>query len=275
MTRIDVTKLSNFKKDMAATLRNGNLGEIYEINSLQDDPKGIVVTLYDGDHDRVIFLSADNDEQIKDDIGAEGQHTENKDSFYSDEKMQNKVIPLTIQSFFNSEGGRLYIGVQDGWVNGEPLQGLDFEVDYLRKNKQKDAEKKCKKEKKTFDLDSFEYSFADFRDDYEMAIRDKVKKWLSSSAELETLLHFKFPNIDGTSILQITVEPSTKPVFFKNWNTDNKEIECLVPLLNEKKSRKLDTFAYRTGNRKDYCETSESFFNYCVNHSFFIFKKNN
>jgi len=275
MTRIDVTKLSNFKKDMAATLRNGNQGEIYEINSLQDDPKGIVVTLYDGDHDRVIFLSADNDEQIKNDIGAEGQHTENKDSFYSDEIMQNKVIPLTIQSFFNSEGGRLYIGVQDGWVDGEPLQGLDFEVDYLRKNKQKDAEKKCKKEKKTFDLDSFEYSFADFRDDYEMAIRDKVKKWLSSSAELETLLHFKFPNIDGTSILQITVEPSTKPVFFKNWNTDNKEIECLVPLLNEKKSRKLDTFAYRTGNRKDYCETSESFFNYCVNHSFFIFKKNN
>jgi len=272
MTIIDVTKLSNFKKDMAATLRNGNRGLIYEINSLQDDPKGIVVTLYDGDHDRVIFLSADNDQQIKDDIGAEGQHTENKDSFYSDEIMQNKVIPLTIQSFFNSEGGRLYIGVQDGWVDGEPLQGLDFEVDYLRKDKQKNEEKKCKKEKKTFDLDSFEYSFADFRDDYEMAIRDKVKKWLSSSAELETLLTFKFPKIDGTSILQITVAPSTKPVFFKNWNGENKEIECQIPLLNEKKSRKLDTFAYRTGNRKDYCETSESFFNYCVNHSFFIFK---
>ena len=126
--------------------------------------------------------------------------------------------------------------------------------------------------KKTFDLDSFEYSFADFRDDYEMAIRDKVKKWLSSSAELETLLTFKFPKIDGTSILQITVAPSTKPVFFKNWNGENKEIVCQIPLLNEKKSRKLDTFAYRTGNRKDYCETSESFFNYCVNHSFFIFK---
>ena len=45
MTIIDVTKLSNFKKDMAATLRNGNRGLIYEINSLQDDPKGIVVTL--------------------------------------------------------------------------------------------------------------------------------------------------------------------------------------------------------------------------------------
>lgn len=272
MTQIDVTKLSNFKEDMAATLRNGNRGLIYEINSLHDDPKGIVVTLYDGDHDHVIFLSADKDEQIKDDIGAEGQHTENKDSFYSDERMQNKVIPLTIQSFFNSEGGRLYIGVQDGWVDGDPLQGLDFEMGCLRETKQKDKEKKCKKEKKIFDVNLFKYSFADFRDDYEMAIRGKVTKWLRSSAELNPLLHFKFPNIDGTSILQITVEPSTKPVFFKNWNAENKEIECQIPLLNEKKSRKLDTFAYRTGNSKDYCETSESFFNYCVNHSFFIFK---
>ena len=258
MTLIDVTKLSNFQKDMFVKLRNGKDGLIYKISSHHDDPDGIVVITYEGQEDHVVFAS------IKEDIRAETQHTENKDSFLSD-IMKTKVIPLTIQSFLNSEGGRLYIGVQDGWVDGQQIVGLDSEKQLLEEEFKENFEK----DKKNSGKNPPEYSFADFRDDYEMQIREKVGKYLTSDMHLQPLLFFDFPKVNGTTILQITIDPSKKPVFYKNLNTKNKQITYAIPGLGD---RTLDTFAYRSGNKKDYCYTSEDFFKYCMNHRFFILK---
>lgn len=265
MEFVDVKKLSNISIDMYVRLANGKEGNVCKIISRDDDPKGIIVLTYDGDHDHIIYAQENFNEegQIRIDIQAESQYSENKEGFL-EEVMKTKVIPITIQSFLNSEGGRLYIGVQDGWTDGQKIVGLENEKKIME---EKALKKEIKENKGKGESNSFNYSFADFRDDYEMEIRDQIDKYLKTEAELHPLLHFKFPKIDESYILQINIKPSKKPVFYKNLNTNNKEIEFSIPGLG---NRKIDTFAYRTGNDKSYCHTLEEFFHYYKNHRFFI-----
>ena len=84
-------------------------GEVFKVLSKnKKDPSEI---LTNGDKDRVIQI-INSEDMIKKKIMSEDQYTENKEIF-SEDVMQHEVIPKTIQSFLNSEGDYLYIGIKD------------------------------------------------------------------------------------------------------------------------------------------------------------------
>ena len=60
----------------------------------------------------------------------EDQYTENKENF-SEPVMRDKVIPQTAQSFLNSEGGYLYIGVRDIGEPDERLVGISRDLEAI------------------------------------------------------------------------------------------------------------------------------------------------
>ena len=62
--------------------------------------------------DFIVVQVINSIEIIKNRIMREDQYTENKSRFGED-IMRHNVIPKTIQSFLNSEGGYLYIGIGD------------------------------------------------------------------------------------------------------------------------------------------------------------------
>ena len=122
---------------------------VYKVLSEKDDPKGVIVILENGKKGHVIQI-VNSAEIIKRRILSENQYSENKEVFGAP-VMKTKVIPQTIQSFLNSEGGYLYIGIKDTGTLEERLVGLTFDRETIENGRRaKDWLERRKKRKITW-----------------------------------------------------------------------------------------------------------------------------
>ena len=126
----------------------------------------------------------------------------------SNPKVLEKIIGKTIAAFMNSEGGTLFIGVDD--------QGnvLGLEDDYKTLKKQNS-------------------------DGFEIELRQSVEKYTKNKIANESF-RIKFYPIDGKEICEITIFPSPKPVFI--YDEGGKQQECYVRIGNSSKPYNLDEF---------------------------------
>lgn len=259
---VDTTKISDIRIGMTVKINLQNkpntfsVGKIYEIISKNDDPTGIVVSLENGDIGNVTEV-INSPEIIKERILAtESHNSENKLNFY-EPVMKDKVIPLTIQSFLNSDGGYVYIGIyDDGKTPTETFVGLQEDRKILE-----DALIKSQKLKFGEKL-----SDTKFMDIFRSDIEKTLDKFLACDENIGSLIDFDFPIIDEVMILEINVTSSPSPVFYKHKSRNNKEINFEI-YENGKKigDRRLDEFYYRDGSRKTRTETFEDFYKYFKN----------
>jgi len=247
----DHTKLSNIRIGMTVRIKIVNdasesEGQVFKVFSKNDDPDGILVLLEGGRIGNVIKI-INSPEIIKKRILSETQNSENKSNFYQP-VMQNEVIPKTIQSFLNADGGYLYIGVKDDAPPEEKIIGLD-------------------EDRKTLEERYGKLSDDKFSDKFRSDVEKTLDKFLASDASFGSLLDFDFPVIDGKMLLQIDVKRSPAPVFYKCLNRNNKETVFEICLNgNEVTRRRLDEFHYRDGSRKRHCETFEEYHEYHNQH---------
>ena len=242
----DPTKLSDVRPGMYVKIKTRNNeiseGKISRVESKEDNPEGILVFINNGNAGNIIEI-INSIEKIKERILSETQNEENKSNFYQP-VMQNEVIPKTIQSFLNADGGYLYIGVKDDAPPEEKIVGLDEDRKILEERYGKLSDDK-------------------FKDQFRSDVEKTLDKFLATDASLGPLLDFDFPVIDGKMILEINVKRSPAPVFYKCLNRNNKETVFEICLNgNEVTRRRLDEFHYRDGSRKKHCETFEEYQNY-------------
>jgi len=126
-------------------------------------------------------------------LGGESESIEFKSSLRYDlhQKTVNKkleyIIAKTLSAFLNSNGGNLFVGIDDN----QNILGLDDDIATLKKQ----------------DLDGFE-----------LQLIEVIKKHIGK--ELSTHIKINFPEVDNKKICQITVSKSSKPVFI---NFEGKE----------------------------------------------------
>ena len=218
-------------------------GKIFKILSDVDLTK-IRVLLTNGDTGTVVNV-INSEEIIKKRIMTETQYTENKDRFNID-VMRNKVIPKTVQSFLNSDGGYLYIGVKDTGNLKERLVGLSYDFDHINS-------------------DSHTLSNEKLCDKLEIMIMDTLEKYLISDMQLGSLIKINFINILNIQIIEIAIKKSSQPWFFRNISK-NKEIKFEL-CINEKTigQRYMDDFYIRRGGSKKLLETHKEFYDYAKN----------
>lgn len=258
----DVTKLSDIRTELIVEIRldlNSNenrVGEVHKINSLTDDPNGIHVMLKSG-HEGYVIRVLNSPEIIKKRImQTEAHNSENKEGFY-EPVMRFEVIPKTVQSFLNSDGGYLYIGIFDpGETEEERIIGLSEDREIIKQKLQS------------------EFTETKFQDKLRSDIEDSLEKFLISEKNFGPLIDYDFPVIDGKTILEINIRRCSRPVFYKHWTKSNKEMNFKImitgSLLNGLKyendkilfERRLDNFYYRDGSRKRETETFEEFLEY-------------
>jgi len=249
----DPTKLSDIhigvhvKICLLSNPKEFSEGIVYRILSEDDDPQGIIVVLENGKKGRTVQIM-NSEEIIEHRILDENQYSENKENFGED-VMKYEVIPKTVQSFLNSEGGFLYIGVKDTGTLEERLVGLDFDRKLIEKSKgQKLSDDK-------------------FLDHLEMEINDVLNKFLSSSAPIGPLISINFPKIKGKLISEIHISKSIDPFFFKHLTRKNSPKRFELKFNNETVGqRSVDDFYIRTGGKKKLLETHEEFYIYVKNH---------
>lgn len=119
-------------------------------------------------------------------LGGESETVEFKSTLRYDLRLKtvNKklefVIAKTISAFLNSDGGNLFIGIDDN----QTALGLGDDIGTLKKQ----------------DLDGFE-----------LQLIEVIKRFIGK--EFSTHTKFHFPEYDKQTICQISVSPSSKPVF--------------------------------------------------------------
>ncbi len=119
-------------------------------------------------------------------LGGEGESVEFKSTLRYDlrQKTVNKkleyVIAKTISAFLNSNGGNLFIGIDDH----QNALGLNDDIGTLKKQ----------------DVDGFE-----------LQLIEVIKKYIGT--EFSTHLKISFPEYDKTNICHISISQSSKPVF--------------------------------------------------------------
>ena len=252
----DPTKLSNIrtgqtvKIKLASNPNEYSVGEIYKVVSKTDDPQGIFVNLDNGEVGNVDEV-INSSEIIKKRILSETHNSENKGSFY-EHIMRIDEIPKTIQSFLNSDGGYLNIGIYDGGSTPEEkIIGLDKD--------RKVIESRLRPGETLSD--------GKFKDELWSDIEDTLDKYLKSDVLRGPLLDHDFPVIDGVMFLEINVKRSPAPFFYKNLSRNNKEINYEICLDNKIiTKRRLDGFYVRNGSRKIPMETFEEFQSYFKEH---------
>jgi len=209
------------------------------------DSGRITVLLKNGDRGRVIQV-LNSDELTKGRIMREDQYTENKENF-SEDVMRNKVIPQTVQSFLNAEGGRVYIGVRDTGTLQERLVGLYGDFSQIPDHENTANDKLC--------------------DELERRIMDALDRHLSSVVSLGSLVDIKFISVLGIQIAEINVLQSPKPWFYRHLSRNNKpqvfELRADSKTVTE---RTLDDFYIRQGGRKKLLSTHEEFYTYAIHH---------
>lgn len=203
----------------------------------------VQVALRDGSSGTVIATLGNSDEVIRRRILSENQYSENKEIF-GEPEMRSGVIPKTVQSFLNSEGGHLYIGIRDTGSLQERLAGIYGDFDLIKKDwKAEETDKMC--------------------DELKLRIKASLSKYLVSEAQLGPLIEMDFPSVCGVMILQIKIDKSKKPWFYKNLNRSGNEMKFQ---LSYKKiqcgERTLDGFYIRDGNGKKRLDTLREFYEY-------------
>ncbi len=240
---------------------NVNVGDYVEIILLSDprktstgrvshilvDPTSnkITVLLDNGDKGRVIQIM-NSEKIIEERIMYEDQYTENKANF-SEKVMSTMVIPKTVQSFLNSDGGYLYIGVGDTGTLTERLIGLDYDFSHITDHKNKSNYTLC--------------------DELERKIMDALDKYLDSDTALGSLVNIRFVYVLEVQIIEIKIKSSTKPWFFRNLNKANKPLKFVISSNDtEKHERVLDDFYIRQGGSKKMLSTHREFYTYVLDH---------
>lgn len=126
----------------------------------------------------------------------------------SNPKLLEKIIAKTIAAFMNSEGGTLFIGVDD------QSNVLGLEDDYKTLKKQNS-------------------------DGFEIELRQSIEKYTKNKIANESF-KVKFHPIDGKEICEIIIFPSPKPIF--TYDEGGKQQECYVRIGNSSKPYNLDEF---------------------------------
>jgi very-short-patch-repair endonuclease len=163
--------------------------------------------------ERVFDTSTVNRETIIDRIKArESSNVELKSSFRYDIKNRKpnpkmeKIIAKTISAFMNSEGGTLFIGVND---EGNVV-GLQDDYETLKKQNS---------------------------DGFEIELRQSIEKYTKKKVANE-YLKVKFHSIETKEICEVVVARSPRPVFVY----DEGRQECYVRVGNSSKPYDLDEF---------------------------------
>ena len=151
----------------------------------------ITVLLKNGDKGHLISVK-NSEEMVKKRIMRENQHAENKECFYED-VMRGEVIPQTVQSFLNSEGGYLYVGVRDTGTLKERLVGLGRDFEQISGHEDMANDKLC--------------------DMLERKMMAALDKRLESDTALGPLVEIRFVHVSNTQIAEIKITRSTKPWF--------------------------------------------------------------
>ena len=161
--------------------------------------------------------------------------------------MRKQVIPQTIQSFLNSDGGHLYIGVRDVGTLKERLMGLDYDFSQISGHKDMTNDKLC--------------------DELGRRIMDALERHLTSVTLLGPLVEIRFVGINDVQIAEINIMKSPKPWFFCHKSKNNKQ-QSFELWLNKKRvgERVLDDFYIRRGGSKKLLATHNEFYNYTVEH---------
>ena len=236
-----------------------HIGDEVEIISLTDPGKfsaGIVYKIFDPESNRPTVLLRNSekgrvvgiknsDKMIKDGIMNEDHHNENKETF-SDETMRHEVIPQTVQSFLNSDGGNLYVGVKDSGPIDERLTGLDYDFKHIDGYKHLSNDKLC--------------------DKLTLKIMDALNKYLISDTKIGPLVTIKYPYVRDIQIAHIRVKRSQKPWFFQHLGRSGKQVEFDLSLNDKHIKRKLDDFYIRDGAMKRLLTTNQEFYKYYIDH---------
>jgi len=216
-------------------------GYVFRIRRLDTGDTHVVLT--DGSSGTVIRV-INSPSIIEERIMSEDQYSENKEKFGED-VMKIEVIPKTVQSFLNSEGGYLYVGVRDAGSLKERLAGLSYDFEKLGIEADKNwEEKSCDVLKKR--------------------VIEALVKHLHSSKNIGSLIDIDFPIICNVRIMQIKIEPSPTPWFYKHITKNNKIKRFSVTFGDSTHDRYLDDFYIRQGNSKKRLDTIEEFYNYSV-----------
>ena len=217
-------------------------GEVFKKMS-ETDPNNISVILKNGTSGIVVQV-INSIEIIKNRIMREDQYTENKARFGED-IMRHNVIPKTIQSFLNSEGGYLYIGIGDTGELKERLIGLDYDFSRI-------------------DYSSEKLSNDKLCDKLEIKIMDSLEKYLKSNISLGPLIKITFHKIFNIQFIEIMIKKSPQPWFFKNMK-NGKEVSFDIHRNDGTvDKRRLDDFYIRRGGSKKRLETHEEFYDYFI-----------
>lgn len=219
-------------------------GEVSHVLS-SSDPSKVSVVLTNGDSGTVIQI-INSDRTIEQRIMMpENQYSENKDTF-GKEIMYSDVIPKTVQSFLNSGGGYLYIGVRDTGDLNSKLVGLGYDFRLL-------------------DPDSSGITNDKLCDLFATRVMDSLAKYLTSRATLGELIKINFPTIQNIQIAEIVIKKSSQPWFFRNISKNNKEKKFQITFSGERiDDRNLDDFYIRCGNSKKRLDTCKEFYEYAV-----------
>lgn len=201
------------------------------------------VRLENGDAGHVINI-LNSREVVLRRIMTEDQHTENKENF-CEQVMRDEVIPKTVQSFLNSEGGYLYIGVCDTGDQSERLVGLgrDFSM-----------------------IDSSDRSNDKLCDILQRKIMESLEKHLQSDTGLGSLVEIRIINVLGTQIVEIRILKSSVPWFYIHTSKKNKRKMFKCSDGQSMHERILDDFYIRQGNAKKRLDTHEDFYRYAKTH---------
>lgn len=205
----------------------------------------IIVLLNNGDEGRVIRV-INSEELIKERIMREDQYTENKENF-SQDIMRTKSIPQAVQSFLNSDGGHLYIGVRDTGTLEERLVGLNYDFEQIKGHEDMRDDELC--------------------DELERSIMSTLDKYLTSVTDIGSLVKCRFVRIKNVQIAEIHIFKSAKPWFYCNLSKNNR-LQKFELCISMKKvgGRILDDFYIRRGGSKKLLSTHEEFYKYIVDH---------
>ncbi|MDI1495634.1 MAG: hypothetical protein K8823_942 [Cenarchaeum symbiont of Oopsacas minuta] len=217
-------------------------GEVFKKTS-EKDSANISVVLKNGAAGTVIQV-INSIEIIKKRIMREDQYTENKSRFGED-VMRHNVIPKTVQSFLNSEGGYLYIGIRDTGELKERLIGLDYDFNRIdHSTKKLSNDKLC--------------------DKLGINIMDSLEKYLKSNISLGPLIKIIFREIFNIQFIEIIIKKSPQPWFFKNMRNGKEVLFDIHRNDGTVDKRRLDEFYIRSGGSKKRLETHEEFHNYFI-----------
>ena len=216
-------------------------GQVYTIKS-DADPRKIQVVLTNGDWGTVIRV-LNSAQIIEERIMTEGQYTENKENF-GIPVMRHNVIPKTVQSFLNSDGGYVYIGIRDTGSLEKRLAGLEHDFAPIReKYGYTETDKLC--------------------DQLGLEIMAALEKYLAPDAALGPLVSVNFPVIHNVTIAEIAIKKSPHPWFYKNLDKNNKEKKFQTFHGGKQAGERfLDDFYIRQGNGKKRLDTMREFYEY-------------